>query len=229
VKERPILFSTPMVNAILAGRKTQTRRLVKPQPVEPCAGFVTCDDGVTWMDYMLNDRCDATDLRSEYVCPYGVPGDQLYVRERLFLDIDRGWQYADTSPLQIPAESRELAEHWMTARLAKQRSVPSIHMPRWASRILLEVVSVRVERLQDISEADAIAEGVDDIDGERIDSERWIKASVLALDGPSKHRGHSFVQRHRAAFWDLWESINGEGSWKANPWVWVVEFKRVTP
>lgn len=194
MKERPILFSGQMVRAILDGRKTQTRRVIKKPEWYGCPTG-DCPHGAQQQcDEAMNDPS----VLSE--CPYGVPGDRMWVRETLYLDEDRGWQYADTSPLQCPHERLGEMEHWLNNRRAKQRACVSIHMPRWASRITLEVVSVRVERLQEISEADAKAEGVTVYDG-----------GVCYRDGYAA----------------LWDQINGPGSWSANPWVWVVEFKRL--
>ncbi|MHB0973915.1 MAG: ASCH domain-containing protein [Thiobacillus sp.] len=183
MKERPMLMSAPMVRAILAGTKTQTRRVVKPQP-----------GGLLKLALHLARRglpiwfCDGWDG----TCPYGQPGDQLWVRET-FAPMTTGYAY-----LADPVWRDSPSGRWH----------PSIHMPRVASRITLEIVSVRVERLQDISESDALAEGVSPDMG------------LCWQSGDDTPRG---------MYGELWESINGPGSWDANPWVWVVEFKRVTP
>lgn len=197
MKERPILFSAPMVRALLAGTKTQTRRAIKaPASVTSFQHF----DGVRW------DRMQGTQRGDTINCPYGQPGDQLWVRETFRRDLDR-------------LHSRKLIEYaaddqWRDAGQASAFDFPdigwrpSIHMPRSASRITLEVTGVRIERLQDISEADALAEGVN-----------------VHPDHHGKPRTsiYSPVQAYR----DLWEQINGPGSWDANPWVWVVEFKHL--
>lgn len=184
MRERPIIFSSTMVRAILEGRKTQTRRIVRER--------------------------DLPSPEYEYgrPCPYGVPGDRLWVRETWMpiasgqipgpvrygaayrADDGRKWrehttrvEFADgreAGPLHL-----EQAQHWR----------PSIFMPHWASRITLEVTDVRVQRLQDISHDDAVAEGT----------------------------------AGRADFIGLWENINGRDSWKANPWVWAITFARVVP
>ena len=182
-KERPILFSGPMVRAILEGRKTQTRRVVKFDPCPSSYAMVSHYDGLG--NVVLTDG-------SYLRCPYGQPGDRLWVRETW---AHRRWMLGDASPdptTVYRADSDDLrgCDRWR----------PSIHMPRWASRITLEVVSVRVERLQDISEEDAMAEGV-----------------ALA----ENYRGRL------AHFAGLWEQINDLGSWNANPWVWVVEFRKL--
>lgn len=189
MKERPILFSAPMVRALLDGTKTQTRRLVKTQPthfnpvgVPRLARPVGPSDVIT--------------------CPYGQPGDRLWVRET--------WAYG----IHAMAANRDevgpfvyAADGTTQGRLC-DRWRPSIHMPRTASRITLEITGVRVERLQDISNDDAYSEGTG----------TW--AAESAKDGnkwPSMPR----------AFQGLWESINGAESWATNPWVWVIQFKRL--
>ena len=182
MKERPILFSAPMVRALLAGTKTQTRRIVKARDLE-------------WMDVHQGLREPDNAER----CPYGQPGDRLWVRET-FARID-----GQTRPW---IETDYQATYTHGDRLGdtlgiKKRWTPSIHMPRHASRITLEVTGVRVERLQDISEADAIAEGV---------------RNSLHLPGGRFAREN---------FEHLWWTIHGDGSWESNPWVWVIEFKRV--
>lgn len=182
MSERPILFSAQMVRAILAGAKTQTRRVVKDRHIDaaPPACFFQ------W----LRERC-----------PYGQPGDRLWVREAYMHEpADYCWEASVSIPCR-PAftvyradypESRP-GEGWK----------PSIHMPRALSRITLEVTAVRVERLHDISDEDALAEGV------------YPTRTGLYPGAP------------RAEFRALWESINGLESWDANPWVWVVEFRRM--
>lgn len=179
MKEKPILFSSPMVKAILDGSKTQTRRVIKPQPIwigDPSVQFKTQD-------------CNPKGIIK---CPYGQPGDRLWVREKFsyptgYSYVGGIWYWADGQPDK---------GDWIKPK-------PSIHMPRWASRITLEVVSVRVERLQDISESDSRAEGV------RYSEEE--------------------IRPYTCAFVDLWDSINAKlgYGWDVNPWVWVVEFKRV--
>ena len=187
MKERPILFSAPMVRALLAGKKTQTRRIVKARDLE-------------WMDVHQGLREPDNAER----CPYGQPGDRLWVRET-FARIDgqtRPWIETDYQATYTHGDR-------LSDTLGiKKRWTPSIHMPRHASRITLEVTGVRVERLQDISAADARAEGCPDkpVDG----------AEQASIDLLAKLWYH-----------DLWEQINGLDSWAANPWVWVVEFKRV--
>lgn len=225
MKERPILFSAPMVRAVLDGSKTQTRRLIKPQPVgieEYTSGFV--DEA--WASGHIDVKC-----------PYGKVGDRLWVREtwRPFSwqpnpltveyradGIVRNISLPDhvdeeglfDSYLKLDAECKKAGcacdeegnYSWDDSGSNPIRWRPSIFMPRWASRITLEITDVRVERLQDISEEDARAEGADPI-SEEVSSNPLI--------------------RYRAAFHSLWSSINGIGSWQSNPWVWVISFKVV--
>jgi hypothetical protein len=203
VKERPILFSAPMIRALLAGTKTQTRRIVKP--VGNDDGFVLQDYGDGWWPYRSDDGESPFKEEDEipHACPYGAPGDRLWVRET--------WKPSHE------AEGRAFYRASWGNYENGDRWRPSIHMPRAASRITLEIVVVRVERLQDISEADAIAEGV--IEHQTLDGRRAcnIDGGPMMACGP--------IPAYRA----LWEQINGAGSWDENPWVWVVEFRRVTP
>ena len=196
MKERPILFSAPMVRAILAGTKTQTRRVAK-HPLAQNLSYIV-DIGKGW----FGDEEGEVQIR----CPYGQPGDRLWVREK--------WQAVSGNDrarhiMTHPRPDRGWLEYAATPRADEPayKWRPSIHMPRWASRITLEVTGVRVERLQDISEADAMAEGVHYSLLEKIQAgqDRWA----------------------RHAYKKLWETINGSDSWDLNPWVWVVEFKGV--
>ena len=214
MKERPILFSGEMVRAILEGRKTQTRRLVMPMPAYPDAfkgvrmEFNSSRCGVDiW-------NCSGTLPAHFWKCPFGKPGDRLWVRETLQLieadDEEWAWGYAADGELisfdRVNDTTLPFAE--------PLQKWPSIHMPRWASRITLEVVSVKVERLQDISEADAIAEGVD-------------YCSEFNHD-ECKYGSYGY----QCAFERLWDSIYGKKpgcSWIDNPWVWACEFKVVQP
>jgi hypothetical protein len=197
-KERPILFSAPMVRALLDSQKTQTRRVVKPYP-KWVKKFPICNPTVMSEGHQVwwwNGEHDWVGVVQD--CPYGAPGDRLWVREAWSKsDCPGGAVYrADCDPRQ---DTRGFG--WR----------PSIHMPRWASRILLEIIDVRVERLNEISEADAKAEGAPS--GWWDDEGRFYESTQGT---------------HRAGFAGLWEHLNGPGSWDANPWVWVIEFKRVT-
>lgn len=197
MKERPILFNGAMVRAVLDGSKTQTRRVMK-QP--PC--FVNGE--------VAN------------VCPYGSVGDRLWVRETFV----QGWDIEPVTDrlMQYDDEGNELPKttwyratdshiHWSNDD-GWETNVPwkpSIHMPRWASRITLEITSVRGERLQDISETDALAEGIYPVE-------------VFGEKRFAHCHGVSFLTA-QDAYRDLWDSIYK--SWEANPWVWAVEFKRL--
>lgn len=219
MKERPILFSAPMVRAILDGTKTQTRRVAK---------------GVAAVHSVTGEPLAKLDSAGPRVsCPYGQPGDRLWVRETWRIGSwseDSGSIAIDYQAdgnnrrewLEVP-DGDDFLRYWQQSRddaikaLGDQdrykwepgqspcRWRPSIHMPRFASRITLEITGVRVERLKDISEADAIAEGVQGLE--------------TTIQGQE-------ITGHIAKYALLWESINGPGSWDANHWVWVVEFKR---
>jgi hypothetical protein len=241
VKERPILFSAPMVRAILDGRKTQTRRIVKSQLVphiefvggsnDKCTEFEfvglrhgkwTDDNGkehdAEWLLY-------CTEYPEEGVIPigqlHGAPGDRLWVRET-------------HAVLVKPEDATDgKGRAWYSATTEDPGMVkwkPSIHMPRWASRILLEITNVRVERLQDISGNDAAAEGVQFPCDEH-------GRPLLRLTGhiapskfnPKKSPSWGPDDYLRFEYAELWESINGPGSWAENPWVWVIEFKVSKP
>ena len=197
MNERPILFSAPMVREILSGTKTQTRRAVKDRHIDaaPPACFFQ------W----LRERCT-----------YGQPGDRLWVREAFMHEpADYCWEASVSIPCR-PAETVYRADHDGDTRGAGWK--PSIHMPRALSRITLEITGVRVERLQDISEADAIAEGVHPAGVCLPDDD----TSAFSRIGPVCNA--SFPVARYAA---LWESINGVGAWEKNPLVWVIEFRRV--
>src|SRR3990167_4436212 len=221
MKERPILFNGAMVRALLAGTKTQTRRVVKMKPHHQ---IEERDDGTPW-PWMHDGERNAD---SWLACPYGQPGDRLWVRETFV----QGWDHDpvtdrikrfDSDGKQIPIKTWYRADEtdigWCDAD-GWEANTPwkhSIHMPREASRITLEVTGVRVERLQDISEADALAEGCT----QNHNGHFW--------GGPHQTSGMKQMATALQAYQDLWESINGPGSWDANPWVWVVEFRSTRP
>ncbi len=218
--DRPILYSGPMVRAILADRKTQTRRLVKVGDT-----IEERDDGTRWPYFKTWTHGD--DGSPWAACPYGAPGDRLWVRET--------WRYHDWTEDGQPwiayraDDSAALCEDvtpewcdrveaaWATlsdprntaidGRARDRKWRPAIFMPRWASRLTLAVVSVRVERLQAITEEDAIAEGVD--------------------PAPFCKAGRPGDQLHVEAYEDLWDTLNAKRApWSSNPWVWRVEFRR---
>lgn len=200
--ERPILFSGAMVRALLAGTKTQTRRVVKMKKHHQ---IEQRDDGTNWPWMYDGERDDDSWMR----CPYGQPGDQLWVREAW-----RAVMEADHLP---PRDLSPAHRVWYEADAPHQPGFgklrPSMFMPRWASRITLEITSVRVERLQSISEADAMAEGVTALPC----GDMWTAGGMY--DGPLHDANPCGAYRR------LWDSINGPDSWEANPWVWAVEFK----
>lgn len=212
--ERPILFSAAMVRALLDGTKTQTRRLCKPmqQWVNQECREVRIHDGAPH-HFLKGAESPIERLR----CPYGQPGDRLWVREtthrRPMLNLLNGEPLApeyNGGAYTVDGEDVLTPDGFDLTWWYSRKACPSIHMPRWASRILLEIVSVRVERLQAIGEADAREEGV------TIKERHTVGYCAGAFLPPS-------IRAYR----ELWESINGAGSWAANPWVWVVEFRRI--
>ncbi|PBP71975.1 hypothetical protein CCL21_06975 [Pseudomonas syringae] len=210
-KERPILFSAPMVRAILEGRKTVTRRELKVQPhIDSSGNF--CVERSNYGQDIYGKPVTKHFVSSD--CPYGQPGDRLWVREAWQADAQVNAisprELSHGEPIQYPADGASRQTGCSMITPGKIR--PSIHMPRWVSRILLEITDVRVERLQDISRSDIRAEGLE-------------CPPELASDDVSPN----YRDWYPAAWRDLWESINGTDSWNINPWVWVVEFKRVSP
>lgn len=252
-RERPILFSAPMVRALLAGTKTQTRRAIKPQP------FIDDLSNFHWNGWNYGQSVYGEphvqalaspipgSLTKRVACPFGKPGDRLWVREAWRIG---AWDHDDgTFAIDYRAspeikrtpwvtnpndpEGEDFNNRWISlcdqleARGVKADAEgryrwepgecplpwrPSIHMPRWASRITLEIADVRVQRLQDISGLDAIAEGLDHVnDG----------AAAFGVKGFAR----SWSNDPRVAYRALWESINGAGSWDANPWVWAISFR----
>ncbi|MFZ6206091.1 hypothetical protein ACO0KN_21660 [Escherichia coli] len=186
VKERGMIFNDEMVRAILGGNKTQTRRIVEEK---------------------FYGRAVAAELLAKH-CPYGQPGDRIWVRETYRVhgkatdvatlvyraSVRNSWT-EQTHRVPVEVCNKPVSEKW----------TPSIHMPRWASRILLEITDVRVERLHDMSEADAKAEGAT----------------------PATYKITPSEAVYRVGFGDIWRSIYGQDNWLSNPWVWVIEFKRI--
>ena len=202
-KEKPILFSGPMARAILEGRKTQTRRIIKPQPSHEAQHYSRQPDGQRY--------CFWPNEANLFKCPYQV-GDILWVREQLRKG--RGWEYAaDGSVVRVPAEHQSAAVVW--AHHKKHDHCVSIHMPRWACRITLEVMEVRCQRLQDIAEEDAKAEGAQPWPH---DPQQRMTSGELGIEQP-----------YRGGFACLWDDINDDrATWFSNPWVWAYTFKRLT-
>jgi hypothetical protein len=194
MKERPILFKGEMVRAILDGHKTQTRRVVKPQSA------ILTDE----LARGLGVQPPAAQNPPVIPCPHGTPGDRLWVRETWAHERDGTGCPDDTGVLY-----RATDPGWDDEGTGL-RWRPSIFMPRWASRILLEITDVRVQRLMEISEEDARAEGID------LQGFRSLTEGIAGRE-------------HRIKFHDLWEDIHGDGSWNTNPWVWAITFRRLEP
>ena len=235
MKERPILFSAQMIRAILDGRKTMTRRIVKPQPGERWCevGDVYLTKDSLWP--LINTAAPGGYQVSRLRCPYGQVGDRLWTRETWWQRgewLDKTGSYPD-GPSDDPRDYKwsgwapngpEFVKNCVSYETpdadelqhGKWRKLPSIYMPRWASRINLEIASVRAERLQDISEDNARAEGVER-DSEPCDHVRQGCDDIGCL-GPG----------YRSGFGILWDQINGKRApWSSNPLVWVIEFVKV--
>ncbi|OBU04811.1 hypothetical protein [Morganella psychrotolerans] len=220
MKERPIIFNTAMVKSIMGGQKIQTRRIVKN---------VAPDNGLT-LKKPTKTRSGTSihvlDAPKYGLCPLGKTGDRLWVRETWqgpLVDYDKANAlYKDPVPFQLVkncvyrADNGETPEYFDADDNLRYGWRPSIHMPRWASRISLEITNVHVERLKDISEEDAIAEGI--ITGRYGNEGNWLNGFYI----PGNNQPH---QTAKSAYRELWQSIYGEGSWFSNPWVWVIEFK----
>ena len=248
MKERPIIFSAPMVRAILEGRKWQTRRVIKNMPPQPAANChedhmplhkvpyfdVYCSQNKTecnprgkgdnWSWWQVDNRQRFPVIK----CPFGKPSDRLWVRET--------WQshlaHEHLSPANIPIGSDiqypATSDRWIS------KCRPSIHMPRWASRITLEIVDIHAERLQKISEEDAIAEGAQYFPnipekGCNYIPPRWsMKKPISTMDCLSSARmafANFINELYGGENWNL----KSHSLWDSNPWVWVIEFKRVKP
>lgn len=207
-KERGMIFNSEMVRAILSGQKAQTRRIVKYVTADNC---MTLTKPSKTRDGVYTHVMDAP---KHGLCPHGNVGDRIWVRETWqgpLVDFERSddllrnpEKYEKPENCVYAADGVPAPEFYDADDNLRCCWRPSIHMPRWASRITLEITGVRVERLQDISEVDASAEGI-----------------TPAVGGVE----HGW--EHRFNFRELWMGIYGESCWQANPWVWVIEFKRV--
>lgn len=222
MKETGVIFSTPMVQADLEGRKTMTRRIIKPQP--ECINNEKFIPVQTFLDNLeklmkkgLKHIVDGTGGHVFPECHYGKSGDLIYVRETWCLTQPFepetyyfGYKCGIQPHSNLPASSKydySIADKWK----------PSIHMPKTAARIWKKIISVRPERLQDITQEDAIAEGV--IKGEGLDSRIWYydyEAHLYNINNPI------------SSFKSLWRSIHGPDSWEANPWVWRIEYEIIS-
>ncbi|MBO1726960.1 hypothetical protein I3E94_20385 [Klebsiella pneumoniae] len=213
MKERGMIFNGEMVRAILDGRKTQTRRPIKWKQTR-FTEIGEREDGSSWP--WSEDAEHACDFW--HPCPFGAVGDRIWVRET-FAALEPG-SYEQAKPQEGHCQDLRYAA---TDRLAKSDAdirgykwVPSIHMPRWASRILLEITGVRVERLNAISEEDVDAEG---FAGD-------YPTSVFPNLFPGEPKDWSHLSM-RDCYGVLWKSIYGQENWNANPWVWVISFERI--
>lgn len=247
--EKPILFSGAMVRAILDGRKTQTRRMVKPQP--PIGGLIHYfDERFILEKWPRCEREMGNFGRCEDIfCPHGQPGDRLWVKETFApspehprcrvayqadltsygLDNGIARKTEDSMGCVYPSPITNPKKPWGDSKGGWK---PSIFMPRWASRITLEITGVRVERLNEISPKDARAEGIEKLLRPNFNDYWWKNYGkpVFAnhTDKWDQNRELHYLDPI-PSYKSLWESINGSGSWEKNSWCWVIEFKRVTP
>lgn len=226
MKERPIIFSGPMVRAILEGHKTQTRRILKPQPTDIPAPFHPEPRGDHWVWIARDDFPGYSFATGDFRCPFGIAGDKLWVREAHHFpksfdhitasriekaSVDAGYKKA-WCPTQFAVG--EIRKNWDPYFSSPEPTEPGklrspIHMPRWASRITLEITGLRVQQVQDISEEDALEEG--------------------ALESGMPYVGAMTCDQSRIAFSLLWDSIHGHGAWESNDWVFALSFRRVQP
>lgn len=258
MRERPILLNAEMVRAVLDGRKTQTRRIMKVQPESNQLGLLRITDSTNRSDigkyHWAESNATGNHVRSKlFACPYGAVGDRLWVRETFATLGNEDGCPIDWHDNLVKGGGQEAARIYRAS--CEQRPgnyglwsipddafwkphtdnmqyegtwVPSIHMQRWASRITLEITGIRVERLNSINEHDAIAEGLAEISKDG----HTYKYGVPDRDGypGTDDLGwpwHEWERYPISAYSKLWKSIYGEESWQANPWVWVIEFKRL--
>lgn len=230
MKERGMIFNGEMTRAILDGRKTQTRRIMKVQPSEdftPMNMALETDYKARWYTPGIVDKDGYLQPASKevfgvsnenegYSCPFGAVGDRIWVRET--------WN--KYGGLLTYRADHDWIDDMRKETVCTAKWVPSIHMPRWASRILLEITDVRVERLNAISPEDAESEGLERTNFTGFGDEPGLPSypEPDVYFDPLKKQWKEYPPE---AFAGLWESIYGKGSWKANPWVWVIEFKRV--
>jgi hypothetical protein len=233
MSEKPILFSGEMVRAILAGHKTQTRRIVKPQPHPDFP--ISCINCEWYSPIIIRDgreepAPEVFGFASEdkgWKCPYGAPDARLWVRETFqFVHANSDGQRSTfNSALPFTQHDYQWIEYAATPRDNEPppKWKPSIFMPRWASRITIKITGIRVERLQDISADDARAEGISD-------SRIYLTEPHTILDRKYNLPTGDIPPADKIAIGNyrgLWEAINGKSSWDANPWVWIIVFKQV--
>lgn len=202
MKERPVLFNAEMVRAILDGRKTQTRRVMTPQPVLENVFM----GGANQQSWTHKGTATPAGWLMHNMCPFGQVGDRLWVRET-FMDLTGTGIEASTGQFEgyaYRADTPAGSHGDETRKEYKLKWTPSLHMPRKACRLVLEITGVRVERLNDINNDDAKAEG------------------VIPMPCAAEK-----IIGSKLAFAELWSSIYGAESWQANPWVWVITFRRI--
>ncbi|MGV8925048.1 MAG: hypothetical protein ACOH2G_05125 [Ewingella sp.] len=215
MKERPILFNAAMVQAILSGSKTQTRRVIKLPLIDKNMGCELAGNE-------LAGEVAAGDYRN---CPLGQPGDHLWVREAFRVHS----RATDVATLVYKAsernswteQTRRVPVSACDKPVSPEKWTPSIHMPRWASRIQLEITNVGVQRLQDISSGDAVREGICQLPA----------SGRYCINPGDQYFGGASRSAQEVFYW-LWDSIymsNSQKNWQANPWVWVIEFKHLAP
>lgn len=221
MKETGLMFKAPLVRAILEGRKTQTRRLVKPAPAaDQPLQYITTETGLVYARSM--EQINSQNIRRiRWESPVGKPGDRIYVRETWSPDppCDGTWCYTSWAGCRqgqiegVPERFRT-PEHCMYAASTNTDMVwtPSVHMPKWAARIWLEITGVRVERLQSISESDCWKEGIEEVMHDFDNATQIDMAKRLGC----------CIDDAKPLFAQLWESTGGD--WEANPWVWVIDF-----
>jgi len=240
MKERPILFNTEMVKAILEGRKTQTRRVLdNTHPV--VTGFVPNGEHGYWKGTAKSEQVIEqyiTTFPFTIKCPFGVVGDRLWVREAFMPDPSAdsdhwndedslhtyySWDGCGSKVSELP-KALKTNKHVFYKAEANHPELslwtPNYRMPRWASRILLEITGVRVERLSNISRSDAVDEGIETF---KIDCGR--DGLKTAYKDYTSHNNAITRNNPIDSFRTLWESVNGADSWDKNPWVWVIDFK----
>lgn len=225
-KERPILFSAPMVRAILDGTKTQTRRAVKPMHAPTLAPYAEPGDRL-WV--REKHRVTAWNEIGRVRVEYAADGAEDWVDAPM--DDYDDWVYRRCEIWERAGAKADVESGLMAPPPGGIPWTPSIHMPRWASRITLEVTSVRVERLHDITKDDAIAEGAHAVDGPIGpwgNGPRWSMERPHPVEALGREEGHKHcLGTPQMAFANLWNRINGPDSWDANAWVWVVSFQKL--
>lgn len=252
-KEGSLIVKAESVRSILDGRKSQMRRVIKPQPRIGQGAYEQIGNGVGAAELVIRVdvdrngrklkggyRCLGAENYAEQFCPYGQPGDRLWVREThawadvMIDNVERedavcvAYKADKTILRHEGSPPLKLDTYAINFEHKSLRWRPSIHMPRWASRLTLKITKIRVERLQEITNEDAIAEG--------LTPQRACRQSPLQNPEPCKlgtawsapaGRTHYPPEMAALAYRDLWDSINGVGAWDKNPWCWVLEFKRI--